>query len=331
MAGIIQIVLFTIFIYIEEGSLTGLKQNVEQHIFNDMRTTFKMALPPVFLILSSELLQIAYKMLPVQAASANHYTIIGVAIFTVLVLKRRFFMSQAVAVYFIAKGLDQFPQQGITVDILQTLENASSSTSPFYGHFTIVCAILCYGLSYIILEQILKSSDVSLWIRGIQLNLFTVPLSLLVSISNDWLTDDPRGFFDSFNIVAWFFIIFKIAQSMMELFVIKVADSVYRCVALAAAIVIMGVMRYPFAIDADFTTTPVKFGAGLVLAGICLYMIMDHYFLKWGEEQELEAEDEYRESPVDYNETVSKGYQTVQTVSSTVSNADVYLKLIDEA
>lgn len=298
-----------------------------------MRTTFKMALPPVFLILSSELLQIAFKTLPVQAASADNYTIIGVAIFTVLVLKRRFFMSQAVAVYLIAKGLDQFPfpPEAIPIDILQTLENKSSSTSSFYGHFTIVCAILCYGLSYIILEQILKSSEVSLWIRGIQLNLFAVPLSLLVSFSNDWLTEDPRGFFDSFNIVAWFFIIFKTAQLMMELFVIKVADSVYRCLALSAAIVIMGVMQYPFAIDADYTDVPVKFGAGLVLAGICLYMIMDHYFLKWGEEEELGAEEEYRESPVDYNETVSKGYQTVQTVSSTVSNADVYLKLIDDA
>lgn len=99
----------------------------------------------------------------------------------------------------------------------------------FFAHFAICCAILCYGLSFVILEKVLKSSDVSLWVRGIQLNLFVVPLSLLVSFSNDWINGN-HGFFDSFNIIAWFFIIFKIAQQMMELIVIKIADSIYRSI-----------------------------------------------------------------------------------------------------
>lgn len=325
VAGVFQIVLFTIFIYFEEGSLAGLKNNVQTHILADTRTTFKMALPPIFLVLTNELLLISSKILPLQSQSASNYSIFGVAIFTVLLLKRKFFLSQAVAVYLIARGLDQFPTDNNMFDIAQS---EPGSISTFYGHFAIVWAILCYGLSYVILEKVLKSSDVSLWIRGIQLNLFTVPLSLMVSYTNDWSTGDSRGFFDNFNIIAWFFIIFKIAQQMMELFVIKVADSIYRCLALSSALVIIGIMKNPFGIEVSHEMVPVKLGAGLVLAGTCLYIVMDHYFLKWGELNELEDDQEYRESPVDLH---AKGYQTVQTVSSSVSNADVFLKLIDEA
>lgn len=259
-----------------------------------------------------------------QSQSASNYSIIGVAIFTVLLLKRKFFLSQAVAVYLISRGLDNFSVDNVMMTVAQ-VEPDSNET--FYDHIAIVWSILFYGLSYVILEKVLKSSDVSLWIRGIQLNLFIVPLSLIVSYTNDWMTGNQLGFFENFNIIAWFFIIFKIAQQMMELFVIKVADSIYRCLALSTALVIIGIMKNPFDFEESFEVSPVKLGTGLVIAGISLYIVMDHYFLKWGESSETEDLQEYRESPVDSD---LKGYQTVQTVSSSVSNADVFLTLIDE-
>lgn len=309
-----------------------LKNSIETHIFNDMKTTFKMALPPILLILSNELLLISSKVLPLQTQSAGNYTILGVAIFTVLILKKKFFMSQAIAVYLIASGLDHFPSGFNMYDIQ---EPKTDSVMTFYAHFAIVWAVLCYGLSYVVLEKVLKSTEVSLWIRGIQLNLFIVPFSLLISFTNDWLNDDPRGFFENFNIIAWFFIIFKIAQQMMELFVIKIADSIYRCIAMAISLVIIGIMKNPFNLEDSCMEVPVKLGSGLVLAGICIYSIMDHYFLKWdrwdSELNDGEPEHEYRDLPLDYNETLSKGYETVlTTVSSTVSHADATNKLIDD-
>lgn len=315
--------------------MLGLKSTIEVHIFTDMKTTFKMALPPIFLILSNELLLISQKVLPLQTQSAGNYTILGVAIFTVLILKKKFFLSQALAVYFVASGLDHFPSN-FQSDMFNVQESTDDPVKNFFAHFAIVWAVLCYGLSYVVLEKILKSSEVSLWIRGIQLNLFIVPFSLLMSFTNDWLNEDSRGFFENFNIVAWFFIIFKIAQQMMELFVIKIADSIYRFLALATSIVIIGILKNPFSLEDSYEQVPVKLGAGLVLAGICIYTIMDHYFLKWdrwdSELNDDEREPEYRDLPLDYNETLSKGYETVlTTVSSTVSHADASNKLVDDS
>lgn len=316
--------LFMLFLYMEEGSIAALRCKVGKHIFVDLKTTFKMSLPPIFLILYNEFLLISSKTLPIQSQSADNYSIIGVAIFTVLMLKKKFFLSQATAIYFIAKGLDQFPSDRVRIDIAETANENSLIT--IFAHLAIVCAILFYGLSYVILEKVLKASEVSLWIRGIQLNLFTVPLSLLVSFSNDWINENPHGFFESFNIVAVFFVIFKIALQTMELFVIKVADSIYRCIALSIALVIIAIMKHPFTLTVIAENDPVKLGTGIVFAGVCLYIVMDHFFIHWNSEPEVE----YRESPVDFNETLSKGYHTVHTVSSTVSNADGFVNLADE-
>ena len=291
----------------------------------------RMALPPVFLLLSNQLLLISSRILPNQSLSAANYSICGVAFFTVLLLKRRFFLTQALGVYLIAKGLDQIPKDRLVFEPQVTDVN---ETDILYGQLAIMSAILCYGISYVMLEKVLKSSEVSLWIRGIQLNLFAVPLSLMLVYINDWNNGDQSKFFDNFNIIAWFFIIFKIAQQMMELFVIKVADSIYRSISLATALVIIGIIKHPFGLEVNYEASPVKFGTGLVIAGIFLYIIMDHYFLKWGppcdEEDDQNYPGPYRVAPIDFNETISKGYQTVQTVSSSISNADVFLKIIDE-
>lgn len=314
-----------VFIYFEEGSLAALKFNVETHILSDMRTTIKMALPPFFLLVSNQLLLLSWRFLPSQSLSAANYLICGVAFFSVLLLKRKFFLTQTLAVFFVAKGLDHIPTDRIVFDLQDT-----SETNNLYGHLAIVLAILCYGVSYVTLEKVLKSSEVSLWIRGIQLNLFAVPLSLAMIFINDYNNEDSSGFFDNFNVIAWFFIIFKIAQQMMELFVIKVADSIYRSLSLSVALVIIGIIKYPFNFQDYFQVSPMRLATGLVLAGICLYAIMDNYPLSWWETEEEEDEQTYRELPIDFNETFSKGYQTVPTVSSSVSNADVLLKIIDE-
>jgi len=324
VAGISQILLFAVFIYFEEGSLAALKFNVETHIFADMRTTMKMALPPFFLFLSNQLLLLSWRFLPSQSLSAANYLICGVSFFSALMLKRKFFLTQALAVFFVAKGLDQIPSDRIVFDLQDT-----SEANSLYGQVAIVLAILCYGLSYVTLEKVLKSSEVSLWIRGIQLNLFAVPLSLALIFINDFNNEDSSGFFDNFNVIAWFFIIFKIAQQMMELFVIKVADSIYRSLSLSVALVIIGIIKYPFNIEDSYEISPMRLATGLALAGICLYAIMDNYPLSWLQ-PEVEDEQTYRELPIDFNETLSKGYQTVPTVSSSVSNAAVLLKIIDE-
>lgn len=307
-AGLLQIILFLIFLLMEEGSLSNLCRSLYKHIFKDYKSTFKMALPPVFLILSTEFIGIANDILPNEAKSANSFYIVGVAIFCLLLIKRKLMLTQILAILFISMGLTYFPHEN---QIMSTLIPSILQDQEMYAYFSIIASICCYGLSYAILEKNLKASDVSLWIRGIQLNMFVVPLSLCICLGNHYINDtlETRGFFDNFNIIAWFFIIFIVACNMMELFVIKVADSLFRMIALSLAIMIIGVMKYPFSFDA---TSPTKVGTGLILAGTALYTLMDIGSFKEVEEGGMRDLQSYI--------IPMKLYQSVPTVSYNVKN-----------
>lgn len=334
VSGVCQIIIFTLFIYLEKGSLIALKNCLEHHIVNDYKSTLMMSIPPLLLVNSYALLYLSVSIVPGVALQSYNYNIFGVAIFAFLVLKKRFFLSQILALYFIAKGLTFYP---LKAD-MQQFDYVQQQETVFtiYGWIYVVLSVLAYGLSFIMLERILKSSEVSLWIRGIQLNIFSVPLALAVNYY--FASSDPdHGFFDNFNIIAYFFVVFKIAEQMMELFVIKVADSVCRMLALSAAVAIVGTMKQPFDVKG---LSPSNLGIALILAGICLYSVMEH-FPKWREltmrehAEEENEETDFKIAPPSYNEA-SKGYTSicVPSVSSKVSrmneNAETFLNLIDD-
>lgn len=294
----------------EEGSLSNLFSSLSKHIFNDYKSTFKMALPPLFLILSTEFIGIANNILPTEAKSANSFYIIGVAIFCLLLIKRKFLLTQILAILFISMGLTYFPHEN---QIKSTLIPSLLHDQELYAYISILLAICCYGLTYAILERNLKASDVSLWIRGIQLNLFVVPLSLFICLGNYYINEDKnmeaRGFFNNFNIMVWFFIIFIVACSMMELFVIKISDSIFRMIAQSLALMIFGILQHPFSFE---STSPTKVGAGFILAGTILYTLMDIGSFKEADEGGMRDIKQYI--------IPMKLYQSVPTVSYNVKN-----------
>lgn len=310
-AGSLQIILFLNFLRIEEGSLSNLKGSLHAHIIKDFKTTLKMALPPILLILSTELLKIAYNFLPQETLESRAFNIMSVAIFSTLILKKKFLLTQVLAIILITSGLIHFPNVTQLPTATFSLFDISNllPNNKFNGYMLIIMSVCCYGLSYVVLESNLKASNVSLWIRGIQLNLFNVPLSLLIIIVNHYNDELSRGFFDNFTIVAWFFIIFVVACNMMELFVIKVADNIFRMFSLAIATMLIGVIQYPFALDN--TTSPVKIGVGFIIAGVVLYCIMD--ILNPINANECDEEGEMRESP--QMVPLKKLYHSVPTVS----------------
>lgn len=292
---------------IEIGSLSALAQ-IKKHIVEDQRTTCVMALPPTLLVLSTELLKIASNILPKEASEAKAFLIVGVCIFSFLILGKKFMLTQMLAIAFITFGLTNF-ENNSTLSLF-TLSSFFTERS-IYGYLSIIAAISCYGLCYSILEYNLKigDSDVSLWIRGIQLNMFSVPISLIITMINHDV--NHRGYFDNFNIIALFFIIFVVACNMMELFVIKVADGMFRMISLALATMLIGTMQFVFSIDA-ISNSSIKLGCGLIISGTILYFAID---LVNPKEENAEQNEEFIASiPLKSN------YQSVPTVSYKIKN-----------
>lgn len=311
-AGTLQLILFLIFLRIEEGSISNV---LKKHILEDPRTTLKMSLPPVFLILSTELMKIAASIIPKEAKEASAFYIVGVGAFSFMILRKRFLLTQILAIIFIAFGWSKLPNVTSTASLSLFTMSSLLNENSIYGYLSILAAICCYGLCYVILESNLKLYDASLWIRGIQLNLFNVPLSLVICIVNHYMDPQQRGLFENFNIIAWFFIIFVVAAGMMELFVIKVADSMFRMISLALATMLINVLQYPFSFDSSIS--PVKIGCGLILAGIFLYSAVD--FINPNSIENEEQNESVRDSSY---VVPMKLYQSVPTVSYKVKECN---------
>lgn len=311
LGGILQIILFSIFLMLEEGSVSNFYMSIKRNIFGDFKSTFKMALPPLFLILSSEFKAIAYEIMPSDERASSSFYIVGVAICSFIILRRKFLLTQVLAILFISMGLTYFPSD-YQISATTKLSNLFGDDE-LYAYISIVLAIVCCGLSFSILEHNLKATDVSLWIRGIQLNIFVVPLAFTMSLTNYYLYEAPRGFFDNFNIIAYFFIIFLVACNMMELFVVRVADAMFRMISLSIATMIFGVMKNPFALDSK---SPIKIGTGLIIAGTILYVLIDFN----NPNLNPLGDDASRSKSVQSYVIPIKHYQSVPTVSYKVKN-----------
>jgi hypothetical protein len=295
---------------------------IKKHVLDDYQSTFKMALPPTFLLVSTQCIAFAYDVLPKETIAAVSFNIVSVAMFSMLILKKKLFLTQILATFFIAIGLTNFSNRNLLTAVF-SISNFFGDEQELYACIAILVSILCYGLAYVLLEYNLKSSEhMSLWVRGIQMNIFVVPISMFITFGNYYLENTQRGFFDNFNIIAWFFIIFMVACNVMEIFVMKCADAMFRMIALSAAVTIIGLMRHPFSFNGEFANSPVRVGAGLVLAGTILYTLTD---IAYPHTLNVLDEDE-NELRIDshlQNQSFivpMKLYQSVPTVSYSVKN-----------
>lgn len=224
--------------------------------------TLKMALCPILLFLSMEFWKISSEMLPKESNEIKSYYIISVTVFSLLITRRKFFFTQLLAVMLITFGL-------LNINSNLTLSSSKiTGNGIIYGYFFSFAAISSYGLCFSLLEMNLKQNDrdVSLWIRGIQ---FNVPYCILLLISNSF-TNQRGQFFDDFNLISYFFVIFLAACNLLELFVIKVADSVFRMISMSLATMLLALMQ-----NVSSVSSSIKLGSTLILIGTMIYLTID--------------------------------------------------------
>jgi UDP-sugar transporter A1/2/3 len=114
-------------------------------------------------------------------------------------------------------------------------------------------------------EKILKGSDVSVWIRNIQLGLFGF-LTMYVSDGPDI---KRKGFLFGYTYIVWIAITVQSAGGLIVALVVKYADNILKGFATSAAIIIsciISMVLFDFQLTLLFT-----FGTSLVIFSIFLY------------------------------------------------------------
>lgn len=141
-------------------------------------------------------------------------------------------------------------------------------TSSLFNQQVLACCTS--GFAGVYFEKILKGQKVSVWMRNVQLGLFSVVLGMFGVIYNDRAAVSEGGFFQNYNSMVWVVITLQGLGGLVIAAVIKYADNILKSFATSLSIVVTGLISY-YAMD-DFTLSAnFAMGTALVMAAVFLY------------------------------------------------------------
>lgn len=130
-------------------------------------------------------------------------------------------------------------------------------------------ACILSGFAGIFFEKMLKTSDLSVWMRNIQLSLLSLPLSLLTSFVSDHSAISQKGFFFGYDLFVYFLVLLQAGGGLIVAVVVKYADNILKGFATSLAIVLscmVSIYLFSFQLTLQFT-----FGTILVIISVFLY------------------------------------------------------------
>ena len=168
--------------------------------------------------------------------------ILTTAAFSVLLLRKKLSSNQWLSLLCLAIGV------GI-VQIQAGQGGASASTAlldmnAMKGFLAVVAACFISGLAGVYFEMVLKNSQTDLWIRNLQLSLFSLlpALAPIIFTQNASAHDTGDGFisnlFNNFGAWAWATVFVQVLGGLVTAMVIKYSDNILKGFATSLSIVI---------------------------------------------------------------------------------------------
>lgn len=130
-------------------------------------------------------------------------------------------------------------------------------------------ACVLSGFAGIYFEKMLKTSDLSVWMRNIQLSLLSLPLSLMTCMFNDYSKISQNGFFFGYDLFVYFLILLQAGGGLIVAVVVKYADNILKGFATSLAIILScfaSIFLFNFLLTFQFV-----FGTCFVIVSVFLY------------------------------------------------------------
>ncbi|XP_013783052.1 UDP-galactose translocator-like [Limulus polyphemus] len=267
IAEFVKLVTCLIMVFIEEGSFKRWRTSLLNIVIKQPLDTLKVSVPSLVYTLQNNLIYIGATHLDAATCQVTYQLkILTTALFSVAMLNKKLFMLQWVALFFLFIGVAfvQFAQANTT-----QINPAGREQSPFFGFLAIFTACCLSGFAGVYFEKILKGSDISVWMRNVQLSTFSIPIGLATTFLSSYSEVQERGFFFGYTMLTWFVILLQALGGLLVAVVVKYADNILKGFATSLAIVlscIVSVYAFQFHLTGQFAL-----GAGLVIMSIFLY------------------------------------------------------------
>lgn len=240
---------------------------------------WKLSIPAILYVIQNNLQFVAASNLEAATFQVSYQMkILTTAAFSVVLLRRKLSPLKWLALFFLAIGVGLVQ---IQCNVAKNPSDGSSSDVhtmvPFKGFLAVAAACFTSGLAGVYFEMVLKNSTADLWVRNVQLSLFSllpalVPIIMAPSHSPDAPAHSVPSLthlFANFTPWAWATVITQVLGGLLTALVIKYADNIMKGFATSLSIVIsflVSVGLFHFRITASFIV-----GASVVLTATWLY------------------------------------------------------------
>jgi len=201
--------------------------------------------------------------------------ILTTAGFSVLLLRKILSPSQWLSLLFLAIGVGIVQIQTIVPNHGSEIGDISAvlpTVNPMKGFMAVVAACFTSGLAGVYFEMVLKNSQADLWVRNVQLSVFSL-LPALAPIIFTHSTQPGQSLlsilFDNFGGWAWTTVFVQVLGGLMTAMVIKYSDNILKGFATSLSIVLSflaSVALFDFQMSITFIL-----GSTIVLIATWLY------------------------------------------------------------
>nr|CAG4650297.1 EOG090X098P [Sida crystallina] len=271
MSELVKLVSCLWLVFKEEGGSTkGLGRKLHATIIQQPLDTLKVCVPSMVYVVQNNLLYVAASHLDAATYQVTYQLkILTTALFTVAILRRKLLGTQWMALVILLIGVAM-------VQLAQTDEPSKKSSADsgpeqnrLIGFGAALSACVLSGFAGIYFEKILKGSDVSVWMRNIQLSFLSLPFGLFTCLVYDWSSITSKGFFFGYDAFIWYLVVLQAVGGLLVAMVVKYADNILKGFATSLAIILSCVVSiYLF----DFNLT-IQFSVGtaFVMGSVFLY------------------------------------------------------------
>ncbi|XP_055540966.1 UDP-N-acetylglucosamine transporter [Wyeomyia smithii] len=275
MAELVKLGTSLVLVFLEEGrSVHRLRATLYNTIVKQPMDTLKICVPSFVYIVQNNLLYVAASHLDAATYQVTYQLkILTTAVFAVIILRKKLYPTQWAALVALVVGvasvqLAQTDSSGTAASKQQQMPG-DANQNRLLGFGAAVGACFLSGFAGIFFEKMLKGADISIWMRNIQLSLFSLPFGLLTCYVYDGGKISSNGFFYGYDGFIWYLIALQAGGGLIVAVVVKYADNILKGFATSLAIIISCVASmylFDFNLTLQFTV-----GAALVIGSVFLY------------------------------------------------------------
>jgi solute carrier family 35 (UDP-sugar transporter), member A1/2/3 len=243
---------------------------------------WKLSIPAILYVVQNSLQFVAISNLPVASFQVTYQMkILTTAAFSVALLRKKLTPTKWLSLFFLAIGVGIVQIQTTAGHVAPRPSATAVGSahefhvhvmSPLKGFGAVTAACFTSGLAGVYFEMVLKGSKADLWVRNVQLSLFSL-IPALLPILYAAPPPDSRGFlldlFRHFGGWAWATVAIQVLGGLVTAIVIKYSDNILKGFATSLSIVLSflaSVALFDFSITPSFII-----GASTVLTATWMY------------------------------------------------------------